>query len=99
VGLSELVPVGTFPKDKARWGHFDLGGNAFEWALDLFESFDYSTICLDCARTTMTALGGMSRIVRGAGIGFAPFPTSGQGGFRPPTDRDYKVGARCAHDF
>lgn len=99
VGVRDVAPVGTFPKDKARWGNLDLGGNTFEWALDLFESFDYSTPCLDCARTTMAALGGMSRVVRGAGVGYAPFPTSGQGNFRPPTNRDYKLGARCAHNL
>ena len=94
VGLRELAPVGTFPNDRGRWQHLDLGGNVFEWALDLFESADYIDTCVDCARTTM---GGPSRVVRGGGIGFAPFSTSGQGNFRPPGDHDSKVGVRCAH--
>jgi Serine/threonine protein kinase len=30
-GLTTLQPVGSYPEGKARWGHLDMIGNAWEW--------------------------------------------------------------------
>lgn len=45
---ADLVVVGSKPAGNARWGHADVAGNVFEWALDSFEH-TYPTPCDDCA--------------------------------------------------
>jgi serine/threonine-protein kinase len=38
-GYAEVAPVGSFPRDKSRWGVFDLGGNVSEWCSDYFDAY------------------------------------------------------------
>jgi formylglycine-generating enzyme len=74
------------------WGQLDLAGNAWEWALDLYDG-TYSDPCTDCADLQS----GSGRIVRG---GDFEYP---EGYLEPifrgamvPYNRTFLVGARCA---
>jgi formylglycine-generating enzyme required for sulfatase activity len=46
VGLEDLIFVGSKPKGKGRWDHFDLQGNVSEWNLDA--QGDLVVPCDDC---------------------------------------------------
>jgi formylglycine-generating enzyme required for sulfatase activity len=48
-GAGTVLRVGSdSPKGDGRWGHADLGGNAWEWVLDTWGT--YANPCTDCAR-------------------------------------------------
>ena len=73
------------------WGHSDLGGNVYEWALDWFAS-PYLTPCEDCANLVPATY----RVVRGAS--FLDEAAKLRSGYRNsviPTVRFYNVGVRC----
>jgi formylglycine-generating enzyme required for sulfatase activity len=89
--VTDLVKVGTKPAGDGRWGHSDLAGNAWEWALDYFRS--YRTDCIDCAEL----MPGTNRVIRGGS--FFLDATNLRASFRtnfPPTDRTDALGVRCA---
>jgi formylglycine-generating enzyme len=46
-----MQDVGMTPKGDGKWGHSDLGGNAWEWTLD-WNSSAVPMPCLDCAVLT-----------------------------------------------
>lgn len=47
----DLLPVGSRPNGRARWGHEDLLGNADEWLLDIFCAPPTRGLCKDCVTT------------------------------------------------
>lgn len=47
----DLVPVGSRPKGRARWGHHDMIGSADEWLLDIFCADRPHEACNDCVTT------------------------------------------------
>ena len=54
-GTCELLDVGSkSPKGDGKWGHADLGGNAWEWVLDVAAG-EYPMPCHDCAALTAGA--------------------------------------------
>ena len=57
-----LAPVGTAASGAGRWGHLDLAGEIWEWALDWKQN--YVNPCLDCVNLTPADF----RIVRGGDI-------------------------------
>jgi formylglycine-generating enzyme required for sulfatase activity len=47
--LTDLIVVGTKPGGNGRWGHADLAGNVWEWALDFWWNNYYPMPCSNCA--------------------------------------------------
>jgi formylglycine-generating enzyme len=62
----DLLPVGSRPKGRGRWGHEDLLGNVDEWMLDIYCSPPVAGTCKDCVTTgscfQRTARGGDLRM-------------------------------------
>jgi len=51
-GTCRILNVGSkSPKGDGKWGHSDLGGNAWEWTLD-YDGGAYPMPCHDCALVT-----------------------------------------------
>jgi len=46
---NDRAPVGSFPRGRGRWGHYDLAGNQSEWVLDYFEHYPADADCDNCA--------------------------------------------------
>jgi formylglycine-generating enzyme len=84
--------VGSIPAGLGKWGHLDLGGSVFEWALDF--TGEKPATCDNCAALTESSahhrLGGSfasdDRYL--LTIGFTGFTTERQ---------TYEFGLRCAH--
>jgi formylglycine-generating enzyme required for sulfatase activity len=84
-----LAVPGATPRGDGRWGHADLAGNAYEWALDGFGAF--GNPCHDCV-----AIGAQS-LLRGGSFTRGDIDLHVGNRFAAP--RDYSaldVGARCA---
>jgi sulfatase modifying factor 1 len=47
--VQDRAVVGSFPRGRGRWGHYDLAGNQAEWLLDTFEPYPLDTECDNCA--------------------------------------------------
>jgi formylglycine-generating enzyme required for sulfatase activity len=80
---------GATPRGDARWGHADLAGNAYEWALDGYGA--YGNPCHDCVGA------GAQSPLRGGGFTRADIDLHVANRF--PAPRDYRavdVGVRCA---
>lgn len=62
----DLLPVGSRPKGRGRWGHEDLLGNVDEWMLDIYCTPPVAGTCNDCVTTgscfQRTARGGDLRM-------------------------------------
>jgi formylglycine-generating enzyme len=88
-----LVRVGTHSSaGDGRWGHSDLGGNAWEWTLDTYAG-SYPNPCNDCANIAASSL----RVVRGGSFqDGAAFLRAGYRTNYSPTARVYSFGVRCA---
>jgi len=90
-GLPDFLRVGSrSPKGDGRFGHADLAGSVWEWALDVAGSQPLS--CTDCAVLS----GGQNRILRGGGFNNAAdaLLVSFRNG-TPPGDRLNTLGFRC----
>jgi formylglycine-generating enzyme len=58
-----LVPVGSFPAGKARWGHHDMAGLVWEWVADLYANDYYdANSCLNCCNWSASV---GQRVLRG----------------------------------
>ncbi|WP_394828008.1 formylglycine-generating enzyme family protein [Pendulispora albinea] len=92
--VTDILPVGTKREGRGRWGHSDLGGNIWEWALDVYADPYPSASCADCANLTAS---GSQRVIRGGG--YFSGPTYMRAGYREgylATARDGGFGGRCA---
>jgi formylglycine-generating enzyme required for sulfatase activity len=95
-GLTELPAiVGSTPAGNGRWGHADLAGNVYEWALDYHQEEYSRVLCTNCLNTS----GSSQRVLRGGsymsgsdGL-FAAFRGSAES-----TKIDPQIGFRCARD-
>ncbi len=90
-GLANIAPVGAAPLGVGAWGQLDLGGNAWEWALDRDE--EYVDPCSDCANLT----GDAARIIRGGNFSSdtSSLLPANRSAFTPE-DRASGLGFRCA---
>ena len=79
-------------KGDARWGHSDLTGNVYEWALDWFKATYNETRCANCAYLAGT----VGRVTRDNMFGAASNLVTGFRNYAAPTSRQTGVGARCA---
>jgi len=87
------LPVGSEPAGNGRWGHSDLSGSVYEWALDWEQG--YLTPCNDCANLTAGDL----KIARGGSWqDTAAALESGYRGHSYIDGRWTSVGIRCARD-
>jgi formylglycine-generating enzyme required for sulfatase activity len=94
--LGDILPVGSKPRGAALFGHQDLAGSMWEWALDWLV-LRYPPQCVDCANVTDASTG--LRIIRGGG--WPRDTTSGylETSFRNnnyPQNGYNSVGVRCA---
>ena len=86
------VAVGSYPGSNARWGHADLAGGVWEWALDWYRP-SLPSSCVNCANLTT----GSTRAIRGGGWVADPWDleSSYRASFST-TFPDERIGARCA---
>ncbi len=100
---SPFVAVGSEPAGDGRWGHSDLAGSLWEWALDWHSDGWYERVgdsCFDCANLTA----GTDRVIRGGE--FLIDANSLRAAFRFSSFDSYEflenhyatVGVRCARD-
>jgi formylglycine-generating enzyme required for sulfatase activity len=94
--VTDIVPVGSFPKGEGRWHHADLAGNLYQWLLDWYGTYGVS--CTDCINLTMPTGGDLvARAMRGGA--FVYDKDNLRGGDRSngfPSMRNYIHGFRCA---
>lgn len=98
--FSDIAKVGMLPAGQGRWGHKDLGGNVFEWALDAFNDDWYlgeGKTCTDCANMKVDSAD--VRSMRGAGFNsdITALRSADRVGNRAAQHFDY-MGFRCARD-
>lgn len=91
--FTDMLPVGSKPAGDGKWGHKDLGGNVWEWVLDVYREPYRLKTCTDCADLQA----GPNRAFRGGGFPNEEFYLVNNARIGdPPIDRDYDVGFRCA---
>jgi sulfatase modifying factor 1 len=96
VGGGAPWPVGNVsPEGDGRWGHADMDGNVFEWALDWYG--EYSSLQSD---NFANVAGGTCRVVRG-GFFYVDYATGQRAAGRHARDtvpgiHDISIGFRCA---
>ncbi|WP_437737499.1 formylglycine-generating enzyme family protein [Sorangium sp. So ce1335] len=90
--FSDIQPVGSrSPKGDAKWGHADLAGSMFEWALDRYA--EYPRECNRCANLTEGSL----RVCRGGAYSnLASYLLSFNRERDDPSHHISNVGVRCA---
>lgn len=93
-GEANIAPVGTPRLGAGRWGHLDLAGNVWQWALDA-DPGPYFDPCLDCASLNRPSNGFLLDIQGGNFSYPDPFLLSA---FRYENNpnRDPRIGFRCA---
>ncbi len=92
--VADLVAAGSKRAGAGRWGHAELAGNVWEWALD-WASPDYPTPCSNCAQLTPS----VRRVLRGGSFfGDETFLRTIHRNGHLPDGRFFTTGARCARD-
>jgi formylglycine-generating enzyme len=94
------LAVGSVPAGVGRWGHLDLAGSMYEWALDwysdsYYSDFSTSVTCNNCVNLTPATPA--ERIFRGGS--YSSDCTETRSAFRnsaPPSARMSTSGMRCA---
>jgi formylglycine-generating enzyme required for sulfatase activity len=94
---SPLVRAGSLEDGEGRYGHFDLAGNVWEWALDWLDTGWYSDQgmgCENCARVTT----GTHRVLRGGAYSYqeVTLRAAARSGELPEA-REPSIGFRCAY--
>ena len=93
---TDILAVGAVPGGAGRWGHQDLGGGMFEWALDWYDGAWYTgggSTCTNCANVTS----GSSRVLRGGSwINDAADLRAAYRSYYDPSVRYGNHGFRCA---
>jgi formylglycine-generating enzyme required for sulfatase activity len=87
----DILSVGSKPRGAGRWGHLDLAGSTWEWALDWYNT--YPTSCTNCASVTSGSL----RVMRGGSwVYTASDLRAANRGSMYPSFLDNSIGFRCA---
>jgi formylglycine-generating enzyme required for sulfatase activity len=89
----DIVPAGSKPNGRARFGQYEMAGNLWEWVLDWRANLENP--CTDCAQFSAT----VQRVLRGGGFydyGEPMFLLNNYRGYSFPTDRFRYIGFRCA---
>ncbi len=92
---SDRAPVGSVPAGQGRWGHHDLAGSVWEWALDWYSSSWYSGAgnpCENCANLTSSS----TRVRRGGSWSDSTPPRVAFRYGHSPTQPYNGLGFRCA---
>jgi formylglycine-generating enzyme required for sulfatase activity len=94
--FEDIARVGSLPAGAGRWGHKDLAGNMWEWALDWYSDSWYShagNACNNCANLT----DGAGRVIRGGGFSSYDDPLrAANRSYGNPSDHYNYFGFRCA---
>ena len=89
----DLVPVGSRPKGRARWGHEDLIGSVDEWLLDIFCNARAHEACNDCVTTGAC----FKRTSRGGDLTLpSQNATTTYDRWQEPVSLNHAKGFRCA---
>jgi formylglycine-generating enzyme required for sulfatase activity len=93
--FADILPIASkSPLGDGKWGHKDLAGGMWEWAVDRYGSF--VTPCKDCANLTGSDT---YRVVRGGGWVIHELLLLNSARYnQAPTIRLRDVGARCARN-
>jgi formylglycine-generating enzyme required for sulfatase activity len=89
----DIVPAGSKPAGRARWGQTEMAGNLWEWVLDWSQNL--ANPCNDCAQFSAT----VQRVLRGGGFydyGDPMYLRNSYRGYSFPYDRFRYIGFRCA---
>jgi formylglycine-generating enzyme required for sulfatase activity len=90
--LSDLWPAGSRRGGQGRWGHADLAGNVWEWALDWHDDV-YPSPCVDCALLD----GADHRELRGGSfLSGGDLLRGAARNYAPPGWHLHSIGVRCA---
>ncbi|HET9959053.1 MAG TPA: SUMF1/EgtB/PvdO family nonheme iron enzyme [Polyangiaceae bacterium] len=88
-----IAPVGSKPAGVGRFGHLDLAGSMFEWALDGPGLGDKGPFCLNC----FNIFDGLVRAIRGGAFDSAgPDLLAAKDQPRDLSGHHFDVGFRCA---
>ena len=94
---ADLPVAGSIANGSGRWGHLDLAGSVWEWALDVYAP--YSDVpCDNCANLNGSNIGS-GRVFRGGDFKFddpSSLRSASRYGFDPAFP-DQTRGFRCAH--
>ena len=95
--FEDLTPVGTLTAGAGRWGHRDLAGNVWEWALDRYSPSWYTSAGNQCVNCANLVEGGWERVVRGGAYSTTVKTLrSAARSYGGTTYRGAEVGFRCA---
>jgi formylglycine-generating enzyme required for sulfatase activity len=94
--FTDIGSVGSLPAGASRWGHKDLAGNMWEWALDWYDGSWYAgagNACNNCAHITNASF----RVFRGGHFGdYGSEVRAARRNYYYPTYRLNAIGFRCA---
>jgi formylglycine-generating enzyme required for sulfatase activity len=95
---ADVLPVGSRPAGRGRFGQHDLGGSLWEWVFDYYDATYYQAIgtCSNCAN-----LSGLTpRVIRGGNFTSLALSLRATGrASKPPNAVDPYAGFRCAHSL
>ncbi len=97
VAVSGPVETGTLTAGVGRYGHYDLAGNVWEWALDWLDpgAYDREIECPDCLPSSQ----GTHRALRGGAWSYpAVAARAATRSGELPEERSRAIGFRCAYD-
>lgn len=90
--MLDLLPVGSRPKGRARWGHEDLLGSADEWLLDIYKTTPPRAACNDCVTTGQS----FDRTSRGGDVTLPKaHATTTYSRWEEPVSTKHAKGMRC----
>ncbi len=92
--VASIADVGSKPAGAGKWGHLDLAGSMWEWALDVHaDAFPPESPCDNCANLGSSG----ARVIRGGSwYEDTSYLTNAKRLSDPPESTWHNVGLRCA---